>query len=189
MLGGEGVGQFFHEFGSWQLLGPKGAEEGGQHLNIHPGAFGRFEVFDRLDQDEFGGMVNPVKHALPAEHGAELNAIESTDQVALLEAFKAVGIAFFVKCGIGRDHFIRDPSAGLPTAWCIGAGGNHVRKVGIDPKLKISLFEILFDPLRDMKIFKVEDGAEWGCEPEEGIAFMGPREDATAIGQYQAFDI
>ena len=104
----------------------------GQLLDVQPRGAASAEVFDQVEDAEFRGVIDAMKHALTGKHTGGADAVESSHQITVGPRLNAMRVTPPVQLDVRRDHRRRDPGSPLAGTPGTGACRNHVLKRLID---------------------------------------------------------
>ena len=94
----------------------------GDELGVEQREAARPQPRDQIDQGDLAGVAVAREHALAEERGAERDAVEAADQLAVAPALDAVGMAAPVQLDIEADQLSLSQVAGRPGVGSAQAG-------------------------------------------------------------------
>src|SRR5262245_62083498 len=99
-----------------------------------------------MDQRHLRGVALAAEHALSEEGGAYRHAIEAADQLAVVPAFDAVGVAACEQLAIKGEDRLVDPAFGM-TRPGLGAGAHGFSEGGVGADLENAAAHCTGEPL------------------------------------------
>jgi hypothetical protein len=169
--------------GTWDLDCSHPGQMGGDELGIEQAEATGSQAGDKMDKGHLAGIARPGKHAFAKEGSTELDAIKATDELAVLPALEAVGMASVKELSVKAFDLPIDPGLGaaLPGG---SAGGNHSRKVLVACDREALASHRAGKAVTDMQAIERNNPARIGTDPVEArvSAGFGHREKPFRIG-------
>ena len=139
--------------------------------------------FDEVVEGDFGGVADAMKHGFTGEKSADGDAVDAPDEFVVLPAFQAVSMSLFVKLSIGSEELARNPGGAAARAGS-GAAFHDLVKSAINCDLERDFANDFGKAVGDVELTEFEYSARIGRPPGDG--FVGPGEDAAAIGEQES---
>src|SRR5262245_17615586 len=114
----------------WNILRTQVGGYRCHHLYIEQGESARLQVLNKMEQGDFGGIADAMKHGFAGKQSAAADAIDATDKLLILPTFHTMGVALPVQFGISGDKVATDPGF-FPAGRRRGAPFHHAGESSI----------------------------------------------------------
>ena len=136
-----------------------------QKLRIEQSVTAEPQPRHEMDERHLAGVGDPAEHALAKEGGAERDAVEAADQLALVPAFDAMRRAALEQPGIELQNLVVDPGIG-PLIAGFGTAAHDRLESGVAADRERVLPHDPAQPARHMERIEGDYAAPFRIDPE-----------------------
>ena len=165
------------------MTGAEAGSDGREHLDVEEQKIPAPEVFDQVVKSDFRGIVGTVEHGFASEKAANRDAINAADELVILPAFDAMGVALRVELRISFKELACDPRR-APSGAGSGAAFHNFVKSAINCNLEGASADDFGKAVGDVKLIELKDSTGIGRPPRDGL--VGPGENTAAIREQEA---
>jgi len=169
--------------GTGNLDCPELREMRRQELRVEQAVAAAPQPRNELDERDLARIAHSAEHALAEKGGAQRDAIQPADQLALVPAFDAMRGATLEERGIEPHDLVVDPGPGAGFAR-FGAAAYDRREGGVDAHRKSAPTQHALQAARHVKPLEWNDAAPVRIDPEQlwVVGRFRHREDPGGIG-------